>query len=135
MNNAAKSILLVDDDLDYKYFFYKALEKADAAATLITASDGLEALNKLDQCTPDIIVIDFNMPRMNGLSLLKQLKANKQLKHVPVVVYSTFMAMFDATEIKQLGAVHVYTKPVSFNETVRMVEEILCIAEGLQNCA
>jgi CheY-like chemotaxis protein len=135
MNQTVKSILLVDDDQDYKYFFYKAIEKVDPSVHVVTATDGLDALNKLQQFTPDIIILDFNMPRMNGLSLLKQIKNNKELTHIPVVIYSTFLAMFDASEIKQLGATCVCTKPNGFNETIKMVEDILNLADGIRNCA
>jgi CheY-like chemotaxis protein len=135
MNEQGKSILLVDDDQDYKYFFYKALEKADPSATVTDAVDGIDALNKLKEADPDIIVLDFNMPRMNGMAFLKQIKSDRAHKHIPVVIYSTFLSMFDADEIKKLGAVHVYNKPVGFQETVNMVCEILNLCDGIRSCA
>lgn len=135
MTHNIKSLLLVDDDQDYKYFFYKALEKVDPEVHVITADDGLDALQKLETNTPDVILIDFNMPRMNGLSLLKHIKNTPELKNLPVVVYSTFPGLFDSEEITNLGAVHVYTKPVSFQDTVKMVGQILDLSDGIKNCA
>lgn len=130
-----KSILLVDDDQDYKFFFFKALEKVDPLVNVTTASDGIEALSKLRESNPDIIVLDFNMPRMNGLAFLKQVKNDVRYKHIPVIIYSTFLSMFDADEIKNLGAVHVYNKPVGFDETVDMVSQIIHLCDDVRDCA
>ncbi|MCW3075927.1 MAG: response regulator [Bacteroidetes bacterium] len=135
MINSIKTILLVDDDQDYKYFFYKALENVDPSISVTTAVDGRDALDKLQSITPDIIILDFNMPRMNGLAFLKDIKANKDLMNIPVIIYSTFLSMFDENEIKALGAIHVYTKPVGFPETVKTVSEILELTNKPGKCA
>lgn len=134
MTNLIKSILLVDDDQDYKYFFYKALEQVDPEITVTNAGDGREAFDKLAEFIPDMIILDFNMPRMNGMAFLKEIKKDEKLKQIPVILYSTFLSMFDSQEIKELGAVHVFTKPVGFEETVATVAEILNI-KGVKNCA
>lgn len=134
MTQRIKSILLVDDDQDYKYFFYKALEQVDPEITVTTAADGKDAMDKLNSVVPDMIILDFNMPRMNGMAFLKEIKKHEKLNHIPVIIYSTFISMFDADEIKNLGAVHVYTKPVDFADTVKTVCEILNLTH-IKNCA
>ncbi|MBA3663213.1 MAG: response regulator [Bacteroidetes bacterium] len=135
MSPSINSILLVDDDQDYKYFFYKAIEKVDPSINVTTAADGIEAFSKLESAIPDLIILDFNMPRMNGLAFLKDIKKNQALKHIPVIIYSTFLSMFDSNEFKVLGAVHVYTKPVGFSETIDTVNEILKRTGDIRKCA
>lgn len=134
MNNSTKSILLVDDDQDYKYFFYKALEQVAPDIKITTAVDGKDALEKLSGFAPDMIILDFNMPRMNGMLFLKEIQMRDDVKGIPIIIYSTFISMFDANELKKLGASQVLTKPVGFADTVTMVSEILNI-NPLQNCA
>ncbi|MGZ3899998.1 MAG: response regulator [Bacteroidia bacterium] len=135
MELSVKSILLVDDDQDYKYFFYKAIEAVDPEISVTSASDGIEALEKLHILTPELIILDFNMPRMNGLAFLKDIKKNPALRNIPVIIYSTFLSMFDSSEIKSLGAIHVYTKPVGFAETINTLNEILKHKEAVRSRA
>ena len=135
MKHCIKSVLLVDDDLDYKYFFYKAMESVDPEITVTSASDGIEALKKLETTVPDLIILDFNMPRMNGVEFLKDIKKHPGLENIPVIIYSTFLSLFDSNEIKSLGAVHVYTKPSGFAETIKTIHEIFSLTGKVENCA
>ena len=135
MKDCIKSVLLVDDDLDYKYFFYKAMESVDPEIKVASASDGIEAFEKLEESIPDLIILDFNMPRMNGMEFLKDIKKHPGLENIPVIIYSTFLSLFDADEIKKLGAVHVYTKPSGFAETVKTINEIFRLTGKVENCA
>lgn len=125
MNHSTKSILLVDDDQDDKYFFYKALQTVDETVELSTAFDGRDALEKLQFNMPDLILLDLNMPRMNGLMFLKEIKKNKMLKDIPVIVYTTFVSVFDENEVLKYGAYRVYIKPSDYNETINVITEIL----------
>jgi CheY-like chemotaxis protein len=121
-----KNLLLVDDDLDYRFFFSRALERVDGSVVLSAAIDGREALAKLPVVLPDLIVLDYNMPGINGKSFLREV-LKKGLK-VPVIIYSTFMNMIDRNELMDLGATHVFTKPVSQADTEAMIAGLLGLA-------
>jgi CheY-like chemotaxis protein len=125
MNSGIKSILLIDDDQDDKYFFATALEEVDQEVVLHTAGDGIEGLARLEILRPDLIMADLIMPRMNGLAFLKELSRKKNLKHIPVVIYTANLSIFDEQELKKLGAGHVYIKPVDYDSTVSRIREIL----------
>ena len=126
MNYATiKSILLVDDDQDDKYFFAKALEEQEMNIELKTATDGADAFEKLNENIPDLILLDLNMPKMNGMAFLKLIKKIKHLKDIPVIIYTTHTSVFDEIKTKQLGAYGVFIKPAEFQKTVDTISEIL----------
>ncbi|MCE3280353.1 MAG: response regulator [Bacteroidetes bacterium] len=125
MSYSIKSILLVDDDQDDKYFFSKALNETGQEVQLATAANGAEALEKLQQFTPDVILLDLNMPVMNGVSFLKQIKKNKFLKDIPVIIYTDGLSIFDEAEALKLGAYQVITKPLDLKGTVNVIIEII----------
>jgi CheY-like chemotaxis protein len=125
MSYSIKSILLVDDDQDDKYFFSKALGETGEDVQLVTAANGAEALEKLQQFIPDVILLDLNMPVMNGVSFLKQIKKNKFLKDIPVIIYTDGLSIFDEAEALKLGAYQVITKPLDLKGTVNVIFEII----------
>ncbi len=120
-----KSILLVDDDQDDIYFFSKALSNFDVKVDLMTAGDGIEAFEKLETVMPDVILLDLNMPRMNGVTFLRNIKKTKHLKDIPVIIYTTYVSVFDENELLKLGAYDVFIKPDEFNKTVQTISSIL----------
>ncbi|MBA3971826.1 MAG: response regulator [Bacteroidetes bacterium] len=120
-----KSILLVDDDRDDIYFFSKALEEFETNIELATAGDGFEAFEKLQMSVPDVILLDLNMPRMNGMAFLKAIKKIKNLKGIPVIIYTNNVSVFDEAELLKLGAYAVFTKPDDFDKTVSTISELL----------
>lgn len=117
--------MLVDDDQDDLYFFSKALEEFDVEINLITATDGMLAFEKLKSGVPDVILLDLNMPRMNGMAFLRSIKKIKHLKDVPVIIYTTNISIFDETEALKLGAYAVFIKPADFHKTVNTISSIL----------
>lgn len=125
MNYSIKSILLVDDDQDDKYFFSKALSETGQEIHLATAANGAAALEKLQQFTPDIILLDLNMPVMNGISFLKHIKKDKQLKDIPVIIYTDGLSVFDEAEALKLGAYQVITKPLDLKGTIDVILGII----------
>jgi CheY-like chemotaxis protein len=124
MNTAIKSILLVDDDLDDQQFFYEALKVAGKNTALYTAKDGIDAIDTLNHLTPDIIMLDLNMPRMSGIEFLRELKKSKQFGHIPVIIYSSFLSTFDQNEMYALGAKQFIKKQISFDETVNSIKPL-----------
>lgn len=125
MSYSIKSILLVDDDQDDKFFFAKALEEVESNTSLTTAADGAEALEKLKFTDPDIILLDLNMPGMNGVAFLKKIKNEKKLREIPVIIYTDGLSIFDESEALKLGAYTIILKPIDFKEAIKIITEIL----------
>lgn len=125
MNTTIKSILLVDDDLDDQQFFCEALKFVDGTIVLNTAKDGVDAIETLNHITPDVILLDLNMPRMNGVEFLQQLKKSNKFGNIPVIIYSSFLSTFDKVEIYSLGAKQFVKKPIAFSETVDTIKKLL----------
>jgi CheY-like chemotaxis protein len=119
-----KTILLIDDDKDDQYFFYRALEEVDTTVQLFGAGDGNEAFEKLRFVRPDIILLDLVMPGMNGVSFLKKIKEDKKLRDIPVVVYTTDLSIFKEKEVLALGAEKVILKPLDFEGTVNIIKTL-----------
>jgi CheY-like chemotaxis protein len=119
MDQLQKSCLLIDDDMDDQEIFALALDQLDNTFHCMTASNGLEAITYLkDRATmlPDYIFLDLNMPRMNGLECLKEIKKLRHLSHIPVIIYSTSSSKNDITEARKSGAAAFITKPFSVTE-------------------
>ena len=109
-----KQILLVDDDTDDHEIFCMALEELDNCYKCVFAKDGMEALELLKNeknRIPDIIFLDLNMPRMNGIECLPEIKKIHRIRHVPVIMYSTSSDERIIEEVKDLGAAEYLVKP------------------------
>jgi CheY-like chemotaxis protein len=99
-----KNLFLVDDDTDDQEFFMEAIDKLENVTLSGLANNGKEALNKLkySKTLPDYIFLDFNMPLMNGIECLAELKKMPLTKDIPVFMLST---AFEQAELsKKIGA-------------------------------
>jgi CheY-like chemotaxis protein len=114
-----RSILLVDDDDDDRSLFKEAVNVLDKSIQCWTAVDGQQALDVLMLelvMTPDVIFLDLNMPKMNGMEFLKMIKSHRSFKKIPVIIYSTSSNPDDIRKTKELGATDFVTKPSDFDE-------------------
>ena len=128
-----KRILLVEDDPKDIELTLTALSENNLANEVAVARDGVEALNYL-YCrgsfagrpagNPVVILLDLKMPRMDGLQVLRQLKADDQLSMVPVVVLTSSRESSDLKECYRLGVNAYVVKPVRFLEFVEAVKQI-----------
>ena len=92
MNDKHLNILLADDDIDDCKFFSDALDALPVSTNLKTLNDGEQLMNYLfenSDSLPDVVFLDINMPRKNGLDCLLEIKTNSKLKDLPVVILST----------------------------------------------
>ncbi len=115
---------LIDDDLDDQEIFSVALKEAYPTMQCVFANDGLKALDKLTNdlsFVPDFIFIDINMPRMDGIQCLTELKKLPHLAAIPVYMYSTSAEPQTVVQCKHLGATD-FVQKVS---DIRKLEEIL----------
>lgn len=120
-------LFLVDDDIDDHEIFKSALEKVDADLTLLTATNGFDALDMLAAASklPDYIFVDLNMPRMGGMQFLKEIKQTDVLKNIPVIVYSTSSNPSDVAKTKELGAESFITKPSRFSDLCSLLQSLV----------
>lgn len=124
---AFQNILLIDDDEDDTEYFLAAAKEISHSLNFITLQDATEALRKLmsKEILPEIIFLDLNMPKMNGQQFLKEIKNNKTLKHIPVIIFSTTAHKTTIQATKDLGANDFITKPVNFDELVNLLGPFL----------
>ena len=122
-----KVLFLVDDDIDDQEIFKSALAEVDNSFIVLTANNGYEALQVLsgDNIRPNYIFVDLNMPRMDGLQFLKEIKATGILKNTPVIIYSTSSHPGDISKTKELGAVRFITKPSRFADLRSLLQTLL----------
>ena len=121
-----KRLLLIDDDQDDHEFFMEALQEIDSSITCTAFFDGEQALGQLKSSgfeMPDLIILDTNMPKLNGKQILAELKRIPHLKEIPVIMYSTFFSERDNIELTNLGAMHYLEKPSKFEEFVFLISE------------
>jgi CheY-like chemotaxis protein len=120
-------VLIVDDDEDDRDLLTIAIHELDPKVNCILARNGEEALQGLRQqklSKPDLIFLDLNMPRISGVQFLRELKADRSVQDIPVVIYTTSKQEGDLEMSKKLGAVHFLTKPTSFTELCRMIADV-----------
>jgi CheY-like chemotaxis protein len=120
--------LIVDDDEDDRELFSIAVEDVESTICCLGATDGEDALHGLKSGRfpkPDLIFLDLNMPRLNGIQTLIALKKDLRLKDIPVVIYSTSKLDQDKDETAKLGAVGFITKPTALSELQSAIAQIL----------
>ncbi|MCA1217427.1 response regulator [Streptomyces sp. 8L] len=121
------SLLLVEDDPADALLIEDALIERGAAREIAHVTDGLAALEHLrdpSKGRPDLIVLDLNMPRMNGRELLAVLKEDGELGSIPVVVLTTSAAPDDIEDAYRQHANAYVTKPMNLDEFMRSVQDI-----------
>ena len=125
------SVLLVEDDPGDVLMTREAFAEHGADSRLAVVSDGVEALAYLrreapytDAVTPDLILLDLNLPRRDGREVLEEIKEDEQLRRIPVVVLTTSQADEDILRSYQLHANAYVTKPVDFERFISVVRQI-----------
>ena len=127
MPRYARDILLVEDDEADALLIQDALEDRGDARSIIQVQDGIAALEHLrtpGTGHPDLIVLDLNMPRMNGHELLGILKADEDLRTIPVVVLTTSSTTTDVEAAYKKHANAYVTKPVTLDDFTSAVQSI-----------
>jgi two-component system response regulator len=129
----ALQILLVEDNLDDVTILRRALDRAKVPAELRLARDGAEAVDLLvtgvdgDGCVaprPDLMLLDINTPRLNGFEVLQRIRADEELRVLPVVMLTVSARNEDVTRAYRLGANTYVQKPVEFDQFIRLLEEL-----------
>ena len=134
MTISGKSIpprcFLIDDDLDDQEIFLIAMQQFDTSIQCDFANDGAQAIGQLkadEANVPGCIFIDLNMPRMNGIECLEQIKELPHLKDVPVCMFSTSADPVSIAKTKALGAVDFIIKPADITALSEMLGQFFKI--------
>ena len=135
MNNRRSiTILLADDDADDRMMAADALEESRLANDLRFVEDGEELMDYLhrrgkfappnEAPRPGLILLDLNMPRKDGREALKEIKAQPELRSIPVIVLTTSQAEEDIYRTYDLGVNSFITKPVNFESLVAVMKAL-----------
>ncbi len=128
------NILVAEDDEDDKLLIIKAFERTIPMENVICVEDGEALLKYLNRTAPydvpgsyqipDIILLDLNMPKKDGLEALAEIKGNEDFKKIPVIIFTTSCNKDDIDITYKLGSNSFITKPGSFEELVKIAEKI-----------
>jgi len=126
MKNETFYILLADDDESDRMLFLEAFSELKIPTVVHTTNNGVELmdyLNKKGTRLPNLIFLDLNMPRKNGMECLKEIRSSKKLKDIFVAIYSTSDNGKDMEETFNYGANVYITKPNNFNKLKEVLEK------------
>ncbi|TAE22031.1 MAG: response regulator [Cytophagales bacterium] len=137
MNSSKMIIYMADDDADDRYFMRQSLQKICQSLTLVEAEDGTELLTMLETrsrelvCQPvNLILLDINMPKMNGFETLTALKANPLLRHIPTVIVSTSDEPDQLNKAYQRGASGFVKKPDTYEKMDQVAHSVCHFCSG-----
>jgi CheY-like chemotaxis protein len=126
-----KKVVLVEDDTDDQELFQAFLGNRSDIILLPIAGNGIELMAYLETVSetelPDLIILDQNMPKMNGKQTLQALKAHGRFGDIPAVIYSTYTDTSLITECQKLGARMVAMKPIDQEGYHKMLNDFLLL--------
>ncbi|MGA0587746.1 response regulator [Dyella sp. KRB-257] len=125
------SILMAEDDADDRVLLADAFAESGVVVALDFVSDGVELMQRLAQLDadvnlglPDLVLLDLNMPRMDGREALRAIRGHARLRHLPVIILTTSSAELDIRVSYQLGANSYVTKPRRFDELIAVLRSL-----------
>ncbi|QCX39917.1 response regulator [Aureibaculum algae] len=120
-------VLLIEDDLIEVMKFKRAISSLDLNHQVIEANNGEDALKILEEKDniPDIILLDLNMPKINGIEFLSILKKDSTLKYVPTVILTTSSNQRDLLACYEIGIAGYVLKPLKYEDYVHKIEKLL----------
>lgn len=131
METRIVEILLVDDNIGDVVLAKEALKGANFTNRVSNVSDGMEALDFLhrkgkyaDAAMPDLILLDINMPRKNGCEVLAEIRRDRNLRSLPVIILTSSESEDDIARAYELGANCFVTKPADLDEMVQVIQAI-----------
>lgn len=127
-------ILLADDDPDDRALIQDAMDSLEAGNVLCFAENGEQALSILHEDYPSnhrpaLIILDLNMPRMNGTETLRRLKKDERFNNIPVIIFSTSINPLEKEKCMLLGAHSYITKPISYKESMDTAKVFLTFCD------
>jgi CheY-like chemotaxis protein len=128
LNSEDIKILLADDDEDDCFFFEEAVEALPLITQLTTVHDGdqlMQLLKKESDRLPNMLFLDLNMPRKNGFKCLEEIKSDKKLMHIPVIILSTSFDQSIVDLLYKTGAQYYICKPTKFSSLINVIHQVI----------
>jgi len=121
------NILFVEDDSIEVMMFNRVIQKIGVNHKLIEANNGENALEILfaKEIIPDIILLDLNMPKLNGIEFLKIIKNNEDLNHIPIIIFTTSNNHRDISDCYKIGIAGYIIKPLKYDDYTVLVQKTL----------
>jgi CheY-like chemotaxis protein len=119
---AKKKILVVDDTEWNRDLLVQLLEDD---YEVLQAVDGAEGVNKAEQAKPDLILMDLGMPVMDGWEATRKIKANGELKHIPIIAVTSHAMVGDEIHAREAGCDDYLPKPIDENELMIKIRKLL----------
>jgi PAS domain S-box-containing protein len=126
-----KKILIVDDEPLNISLYYEMLKHSGFA--ILKATDGLEAIKLTEEKEPDLVILDWNMPRMDGLEALKVIKKGERTKEIPVIMITGVMTSSENLQAAlQEGAIDFLRKPFDKTELQARVRSVMLLSDSIK---
>lgn len=121
-----KAVFIADDDEDDQFLLKTAFDRCSPETRVEFAIDGVALMELLDKSPlhPCLIILDLNMPRLNGFESLKILRSSKVYRDVPMVIFSTSSDNGDIAKAKELGANDYISKPLNMSSLDGLVKRL-----------
>lgn len=133
--NSLITIFLAEDDLDDQEFLKEAFLSIDTEIEILTFSNGLKFINHLsntgDETFPSLIILDYNIPEINGAKILEQLQEDERYSRIPKIVWSTSDSEFYRRNCLCYGAHAYLVKPSSISGIQDMARKMLSYCSGI----
>lgn len=130
MNKEYIYIILADDDEDDRLFFTDAFSELKIQTKVDTFKDGVELMNYLNDpeaILPNVLFLDLNMPKKNGIECLHEIKSDDRFKDIAIAIYSTSSSEEDIEETFVCGANIYIKKPSDFNTLKKVLSDVVTI--------
>jgi CheY-like chemotaxis protein len=125
---AGRKLLLADDSITIQKVV--DLTFADEGVTVLCVNNGRDAVDRIEEYAPDVVLADVFMPQMNGYEVCEYIKQNDKLKHIPVMLLVGSFEPFDEAEARRVGADDTLTKP--FQSIRRLIDKVGLLVSGRQ---
>lgn len=124
-------ILVVEDDMEDRYFISQTFTELGFQDDVAFVDDGLMLIDYLatGAATPKLIVLDLNIPRLNGTEVLKTLKQHDSYRDIPVVIFSTSVNPIEKEACLALGAHEYVTKPIRYSDYITTCSRFYALAQ------
>ncbi|WP_304064163.1 response regulator [Pedobacter glucosidilyticus] len=127
--NISNAIWIVEDDPDDRLMLKEAFKEFNYIKPLVFFEDGekiIEILKKKrHKPRPNLILLDLNMPKINGRQVLAFIKEHEKTKNIPVVIFTTSRSEQEKTDSLKMGASDFITKPYKFNEMLKIAGDLI----------
>ena len=131
-SSARKLVMVVDDSLTVRKFTTRLLTRE--GFEVITARDGMDALKMLTEHAPDAILLDIEMPRMDGFEFAKTIKGDSKTAHIPIIMITSRTAEKHRNRATELGVERFFGKPYQEDELLRSLRDVMAGAEERARC-